>query len=53
MAKSPVKLKAGKSQGYVGRQTRDHGISEAERLIKMACEAFGLDGEEWERMRKG
>lgn len=53
LAKSPVKLREGRSQGYVGRQTRDHGISEAERLIEMACEVFGVEEDEWGKMRKG
>ena len=53
LGKSPGKLRKGKSQGYVGKQTRDHGVAEAERLIGLACKVFEVKKNEWGEMRKG
>ena len=53
LARTPVKLAKKKSAGYVGRQTRDHGIAEAERLIRCGEEVFGVGAGEWKDLRKG
>lgn len=53
LEKSPEKLSKGKSQGYGGKQTRDHGVAEAERLIGLACKVFEVKKKEWGEMRKG
>ncbi len=53
LEKSPEKLSKGRSQGYGGRQTRDHGVAEAERLITLAGKVFGVAKKEWAQMRKG
>ena len=42
-----------KRKGYGGTQSRDHGISEAERLIDQAVEDLGIGPEDWAGMRKG
>ncbi len=40
-------------KGYSGEQTRDHGKTDAQRIIDLALEAFGILDREWARMKKG
>ncbi len=48
-----MKLAKKRSAGYVGRQPRDHGISEAESLIAFGEEVFGIEPGAWAELRKG
>lgn len=40
-------------KGYSSEQERDHGIAEAERIISVALEVFGLSQEDWGSLPKG
>ena len=46
-------LKKRRRRGYTGDQTRDHGVAEAERIIRNATEVFAVAPDDWALMKKG
>lgn len=53
MGENPEAMSERRRKGYGGAQTRDHGISEAERIIEEANRILKIDDDAWLTMRKG
>ncbi len=53
LGKDPEGMSSRRQKGYGGAQTRDHGIAEAERVVRCAESEIGIRENEWTTMTKG